>query len=41
MPLAGIKIVDFTQVMLGPFATQVLADFGAEEITIERPPTGD
>src|SRR5215207_6199333 len=41
LPLAGVKVVDFTQVMMGPVATQVLGDFGTDVIKIERPPTGD
>ena len=40
-PLEGIKILDLTQVLFGPFATMLLSDLGAEVIKVERPEVGD
>ena len=41
LPLSGVKVVEFCQVLAGPYCGMLLADMGAEVIKIEHPDKGD
>lgn len=40
-PLAGVRVLDFSELLPGPFFTQSLAELGATVVKVERPPHGD
>ena len=41
LPLAGVRVLDLSRVLAGPWCGMVLGDFGAEVIKVEHPKRGD